>query len=183
MYLLLIFLTSYLALPKPTSGGLWEDIFIQKILLNQSLRFWNWESPETLNEIGFLSPGKAPSGLNPECNALTNGVTNLNQLQPSVAVHIETSHFICSATQMTGFYMKYNAWLKWAKHHTHRINLFQAMFNFTSLLSSISYKQNRILGITEAKWDIGLKHVYLVLAFSSFLKCSYIMTNINVDFK
>ena len=144
MYLLLTFLTSYLALPKPTSGGLWEDIFIQKILLNQSLRFWNWESPGILNEIGFLSPGKAPSGFNPECNALTNGVTNLNQLQPSVAVHIETSHLICSATEMIGFYMKYNAGLKWAEHHTHRINFFpgNVPLHFIAFQYFLQIKQN-----------------------------------------
>ena len=33
--------------------------------------------------------------------------------QPSVAFHIETSHLICSAKQMTGFYTKRNTVLKW----------------------------------------------------------------------
>ena len=35
--------------------------------------------------------------------------------QASVAFHIETSHLICIANQMTGFYMKRNAELKWVK--------------------------------------------------------------------
>ena len=35
-----------------------------------------------------------------------------NPFQPSVAFHIETSHFFCSAKQMTGFYMKRNTGLK-----------------------------------------------------------------------
>ena len=32
-----------------------------------------------------------------------------------IAFHIETSHLICSANQMTGFYMKHNAGLSWVK--------------------------------------------------------------------
>ena len=33
--------------------------------------------------------------------------------QPSVAFHIETRHLICTANQMTGFYMKCNTGLEW----------------------------------------------------------------------
>ena len=29
------------------------------------------------------------------------------------ACHMETSHLICTANQMTGFYMKCNNWWKW----------------------------------------------------------------------
>ena len=32
--------------------------------------------------------------------------TTLTHSQPSVAFHIETNHLLCSANQMTGFYMK-----------------------------------------------------------------------------
>ena len=39
----------------------------------------------------------------------------LNPFQPSVAFHIVTSHLICNANQMTGFYMKRNNWLKWVE--------------------------------------------------------------------
>ena len=36
-----------------------------------------------------------------------------NKFQPSVTFHVETSSLICSANQMTGFYMKCNTGLKW----------------------------------------------------------------------
>ena len=37
----------------------------------------------------------------------------INTFQLSVAFHIATSHLICYANQMTGFYMKCNTRLKW----------------------------------------------------------------------
>ena len=43
---------------------------------------------------------------------------NINPFQPSVAFHIETSHFICTENQMTGFYMKCNIGLNWVKKNT-----------------------------------------------------------------
>ena len=39
----------------------------------------------------------------------------INPFQPSVAFHIETSHLICTASKMTGFYIKCNTGLKWVK--------------------------------------------------------------------
>ena len=36
-----------------------------------------------------------------------------NPFQPSVAFHIETSHLICTANQMTGFYLECKTGLKW----------------------------------------------------------------------
>ena len=39
----------------------------------------------------------------------------LNTFQPSVLFQIETSHFVCSEKQMTGFYMKRNTGLQWVK--------------------------------------------------------------------
>ena len=39
----------------------------------------------------------------------------INPFQPSVAFHIETSHLICIASKMTGFYIKCNTGLKWVK--------------------------------------------------------------------
>ena len=39
----------------------------------------------------------------------------VNPSQPGVAFHIETSHLICTANQVTGFYMEYNTGLKWVK--------------------------------------------------------------------
>ena len=38
-----------------------------------------------------------------------------NPFQPSASFHIETSYLVCSANQMTGFYMKRNTRLKWVK--------------------------------------------------------------------
>ena len=37
---------------------------------------------------------------------------SINLLHPSVVFHIETSHLICCADQMTGFYMKCKTGLK-----------------------------------------------------------------------
>ena len=46
----------------------------------------------------------------------TPPITNvINQFQPSVGFHIETSHLKCTSNQMTGFYMKCNTWLKWVE--------------------------------------------------------------------
>ena len=41
--------------------------------------------------------------------------TTVKPFQPIVAFYIETSHLFCSSKQMTGFYMKCNNRLKWAK--------------------------------------------------------------------
>ena len=35
-----------------------------------------------------------------------------NPFQLNVTFYIETSHLICIANQMTGFYMECNAWMK-----------------------------------------------------------------------
>ena len=40
---------------------------------------------------------------------------SVNKFQTSAAFHIETSHLICIANQMTGFYMKCNTELRWVK--------------------------------------------------------------------
>ena len=42
-------------------------------------------------------------------------INPINLFQPSVTFNIETSHLFCSAKQITGFYMKCNARLKWVK--------------------------------------------------------------------
>ena len=42
----------------------------------------------------------------------------INPFQPSVAFHIETSHLISSANQITGFSMKYNTGQKWVNLFT-----------------------------------------------------------------
>ena len=42
---------------------------------------------------------------------------HFNPFQPSVAFHIETSHLICIANQMTGSYMECNTGLEWVSVH------------------------------------------------------------------
>ena len=49
------------------------------------------------------------SNINVSCLKYTFGI--LNTFQPSDAFHRETSHLIRRAKQVTGFYMKCNAWL------------------------------------------------------------------------
>ena len=48
--------------------------------------------------------------------------------QPSVVFHIETIHFICSAIQLTGFFVKCNTVLRWvmkdqSKDNTYSVRL------------------------------------------------------------
>ena len=47
----------------------------------------------------------------------------INPFQPSVTFHIETSHLICSAKQITGFYMKYNTGLKELSFLSSHVNM------------------------------------------------------------
>ena len=39
----------------------------------------------------------------------------INPFQSTVTFHIETNHLICTANQMTGFYMKCKTGVKWVK--------------------------------------------------------------------
>lgn len=41
-------------------------------------------------------------------------------VQPSVVFHTETGHLICSANQISGFYLKYNTLLKWFEYREPR---------------------------------------------------------------
>ena len=59
--------------------------------------------------IEFLNPVKQPMGF--ELAAY-----QFNPFQPSVEIHIETSHLICTTNQMTGFHMKWNTRLKWVEN-------------------------------------------------------------------
>ena len=47
-----------------------------------------------------------------------SGNDNLEPFQCSGAFHFETSHLICSAKQMAGFYIKYNTELEWVTEPT-----------------------------------------------------------------
>ena len=48
-------------------------------------------------------------------NILNHFMRTLTHFSPSSIFHIETSHLICAANQMTGFYMIQNNRLKWVK--------------------------------------------------------------------
>ena len=48
--------------------------------------------------------------------SISRSLKLLNQFQPSVAFHIETSYLICRENQINGFYMKCNTRLKWIKN-------------------------------------------------------------------
>ena len=50
-------------------------------------------------------------------------ILDYNLFQPSVAIQVKTSHLICSANQMTGFYVKCNIGLKWVNLTTLFITL------------------------------------------------------------
>ena len=55
--------------------------------------------------------------------------SKLNPFKPSVVFHIETSHLICTANQLTGFYMKSSTGLKWFNIlESRNINPFQKSF-------------------------------------------------------
>ena len=42
---------------------------------------------------------------------------SVNSFQPGLEFHIETSHLICCASEMTSFYMKCHTRLKWIKNN------------------------------------------------------------------
>ena len=61
----------------------------------------------------------------------------INLFQSIVAIHIETSHFICSANQKTGFYIKCSSGQEWVS----QIEL----LNQASTLMKISKKMSYLL--------------------------------------
>ena len=76
----------------------------------------------------------------------------LNQFQSSVAFHIETSHLICSANQMNGFYIKCNTWMKWVKwdnegENWKNLNVFQ--------LVKMTFSQRSFPSVNNTRWLNG----------------------------
>ena len=53
-----------------------------------------------------------PSGISFSDEFFRVFILKINPFQFSAAIHIETSHLICSTNQMTGFYIKRNTLLK-----------------------------------------------------------------------
>ena len=81
------------------------------------LFYWYWISS---NRGGQTEGGIKLTPLPPQKNILSKspallGLKHVDSFHPSVALHIKTSRLICIANQMTGFYMKCNAGLKWLK--------------------------------------------------------------------
>ena len=55
---------------------------------------------------------KTKSSIN-QMTAVTSELPYPYPVHASIAFHIETSHLICTANHMTGFYLKCNTGLKW----------------------------------------------------------------------
>ena len=62
---------------------------------------------------------------------------SFNPFQPSVVFHIETSHLICTANQITGFYVKCNPGLKWVKSPNRKKTSCRASVNSLTLFFSM----------------------------------------------
>ena len=94
---------------------------------------------------------------------IETGILARNGLfQPSFAFHIETSRLICTANQVTGFYMKCNTGLKWVKRR-----LFQCMVPKTmNLVKTVDFYFSFYLMVSNF-------HVRLLpLSFSTISICN-----------
>lgn len=80
-------------------------------------------------------------------NFLVSTGIEINPFQPVVAFHIETSHLICAANQMIGFYME----LKWVDYS-------REMFVF-----EFSNDFNKVIHLVEVR-------------FKKFVFCLFIMS-------
>ena len=80
----------------------------------------------------------------------------LNSFQSSVVFHIETSHLICPANQITGFYMEYNGlmWVTWVNLPlTHSFLDPHKLFLLKICSSSFAVPLNRIYEDLYAMYD------------------------------
>ena len=70
----------------------------------------------------------------------------INLFQPSVAFHIEISHLLCKAKQMTGFYMERNTGLKSLRaFKRYDLNGAISWFNYKEMAAAITKQQQIIL--------------------------------------
>ena len=60
---------------------------------------------------------------------LAMDLKSVNKFQTSVALRIETSHLICIANQMTGFYIKCNTDLRWVTQWYFTTSVVNGPFN------------------------------------------------------
>ena len=92
----------------------------------------------------------------------------INLFLPSATFHIETSHLICSANQMTGFYTKWNNGLTWVKKLLTLVQIALQIFCFLAFRYTLKKKfifaanpYQMFWGFKEIKgkksiWGIGL---------------------------
>ena len=64
----------------------------------------------------------------------------INLFLPSATFHIETSHLICSANQMTGFYTKWNNGLTWVKKLLTLVQIALQIFCFLAFRYTLKKK-------------------------------------------
>ena len=78
-------------------------------------------NPWKQKTLGFQNRGQKRRAL--ARNRLIKIDAIMDPFQPSVVFHIETSHLICNANQMTGFHMKCNTGLRWVNPENWCLNL------------------------------------------------------------
>lgn len=74
---------------------------------------------------------------------VSNGI-EINSFQPVVAFHIETSHLICAANQMIGFYME----LKWVDYSCEMF-VFEFLLRAFGQENSLSFFSNSLMTLTR----------------------------------
>ena len=99
-----------------------------------------------------------------------------NPLQPSVACHIETSHLVCTANQMTGFYMKCNTELNWVNQGTcltkisglhHIFHIHQVLYSEIFTRLSTLHRKGILAKRKKAWWRHHLRQFPFILVADS----------------
>ena len=85
-------------------------------------------------------------------------------LQSSVAFHIETSHLICSANQMTGFYMKFDTGVKLVNLAHFKIDFALVFVNWTENGFSFgdyffSLCKTELIGVQRVSYGLIIVHI------------------------
>ena len=93
-------------------------------------------------------------------------ISPVNPFQPSVPIHIETSHLICWANQMTGFYMKCKTALNWVKD---RKEIFAQQKEILTILAKIKLPQMSNLWQFKTKWTKDLLIIWKQQNFQLWL--------------
>ena len=88
----------------------------------------------------------------------------INHFHWSDVLNKETSHLICTANQMTGFYIKYNAELKWVNTNnedTEKVSLLHHNWYFEKTCSIIKFLSHLFTSIPTASIILKLSHFAL----------------------